>query len=155
MGKLKFGFFSFTGDEGCMMIFIEILNKKYSEWENKIDFRYIKQLKSKNILKDLDYAFVEGAISTEDEVKRLKEVRNNSKSIIAIGSCAITGAPSNHRNFFAKKELNEIKPILKKFKYLDKVYPLSNFINVDHIIPGCPVSEELLTKFIDEAIKNA
>ncbi len=156
MRKLRFGFFSFTGDEGCMMIFLESLNSRYADWLKNVDFRYSKLLREKSELKDLDVAFVEGAISTKDEVERIKKVRKASKVLVAMGACAIDASPSAHRNFFASKELKEIKPILKKFGYLDKVYPLSKFVKVDHQVPGCPMDEgkfvELVERFISKGI---
>ncbi|MBU5558013.1 MAG: hypothetical protein QW751_01210 [Candidatus Aenigmatarchaeota archaeon] len=154
--KLKFGFFSFTGDEGCMIIFLEALNSHFQKWLKSIDFKYSKILREKNEMKGLDIAFVEGAISTKDEVKRIKEVRKNCKVLVAMGACAIDATPSAHRNFFAKKELREINPILKKFNYLDKVYPLSKFVKVDYQVPGCPMDQmkfiELVENFIEKGV---
>jgi coenzyme F420-reducing hydrogenase gamma subunit len=156
MRKLKFGFFSFTGDEGCMMIFLESLNSRLARWQKAVDFRYSKLLREKNVLEGIDVAFVEGAISTEDEVKRIREVRKNCKTLVAIGACAIDASPAAHRNFFAAKELKEIKLVLKKFNYLDKVYPLSKFVKVDHNVPGCPMDEKrfigLVERFIAKGI---
>lgn len=152
--KLKFGFFSFTGDEGCMMVFLESLNYKLSAWQKAIDFKYSKLLRENNELR-VDVAFVEGAISTEDEVKRIKEVRKNCKLLVAIGACAIDASPSSHRNFFGPKELAEIGPVLKKFKYLDKVYPLSKFVKVDYEVPGCPMDESKFVEVVERLIREA
>ena len=151
--KLKFGFFSFTGDEGCMMVFLESLNSRLPAWQKAIDFKYSKLLRKKNDMK-VDVSFVEGAISTKDEVERIKQVRKACKVLVAIGACAIDASPSAHRNFFASKELNEIKPILKKFGYLDKVYPLSKFIKVDKQVPGCPMDEGKFVGLVEQFIKD-
>ena len=154
--KLKFGFFSFTGDEGCMMVFLEALNSRYAKWMKYVNFQYSKLLRSNSKIEGLDVAFVEGAISTKDEVERIKKVRKSSKILVAIGACAIDATPSAHRNFFAAKELKEIAPVLKKFGYLDKVYPLSKFVKVDYQVPGCPQDEtkfvELVERFIKEGV---
>jgi NAD-reducing hydrogenase small subunit len=154
MRKLKFGFFSFTGDEGCMMVFLESLNYRLKRWKDRVEFQYSKILREKNELKGLDFAFVEGAISTKDEVERIKEVRKSCKKLVAIGACAIDASPSAHRNFFAAKERKEITPILKRFGYLDKVYPLSKFVKVDHTIQGCPMDEEKFVEFVDSIVSK-
>ena len=75
------------------MVFIELLNERYSRWKDLIDFRYFRTLKSKNDMTDLDIAFVEGAISNTHEENLLKKVRNNCKRLVAIGSCAFLAAP--------------------------------------------------------------
>ncbi|MFH0830306.1 MAG: hypothetical protein V1887_04060 [Candidatus Aenigmatarchaeota archaeon] len=153
--KLKFGFFSFTGDEGCMMIFVEALNSRLAKWGKGMDISYSKLLREKgNDMKGLDVAFVEGAITNEEEVKRIRAVRKASKKLVAIGECARTALPSAHRNAFAAKELAEIRPVLKKFNYLDKVYPLSKFVKVDYEVPGCPMEEAKFVALIENFISK-
>jgi len=154
MRKLRFGFFSFTGDEGCMMVFLESLNSRLARWNKSIDFAYSKLLREKNELKGIDVAFVEGAISTKEEVGRIRAVRKASKKLVAIGDCARNAAPSAHRNFFKAKELTEIKPVLKKFNYLDKVYPLSKFVKVDYEVPGCPMDEGKFVALVEQFIQK-
>jgi coenzyme F420-reducing hydrogenase gamma subunit len=152
--KLKVGLFSFTSDEGCSMIFLELMNDHFSEWEKVIDFKYFKLLKGKNELKKMDVAFVEGAISTFKEEKRLKDIRKKSKKLVAIGSCAVNGSPSNQRNFFSDDTKSEIKMVLDNFGHRDKVSPLNEIVNVDDSVPGCPMDEnkflEILNKYLKE-----
>lgn len=152
--KLKVGLFSFTSDEGCSMIFLELMNNHFSEWEKLIDFKYFKLLKSKNELKDLDLALVEGAISTFKEEKKLKEIRDKSKKLVAIGSCAVNGSPSNQRNFFSEETKSEIKIVLDEFGHRDKVSALNKIVKVDDYVPGCPMDEnkflEVLNKYLKE-----
>jgi len=77
--KLRVGWFTFSCCEDNTVVMTEIMNDYWQEWKRLIDFRYAKALKSKNVLDELDVAFVEGAISSEDQVKRLKEIREKSK----------------------------------------------------------------------------
>lgn len=152
--KLKVGLFSFTSDEGCSMIILELMNDNFFKWEKLIDFKYFKLLKSKGEIKDLDLAFVEGAISTFKEEKKLKEIRKNSKKLVAIGSCAVNGSPSNQRNFFSEDTKREIKIILDEFGHKDKVSALNEIVKVDDNVPGCPMDEnkflEILNKYLKE-----
>lgn len=100
MKKLKIGIFAFTADEGCAIQFLEILNRKFEDWKKVLDIQYCRLLKSKNKVKGLDVAFIEGAVATYREEEALKEIRKNAKRVVAVGSCAIEGSPSNLRNFF-------------------------------------------------------
>jgi coenzyme F420-reducing hydrogenase gamma subunit len=154
MRKLKVGFFSFTGDEGCMIQFLEILNRKFAEWNDLLDIQYCRLLRSKNRMKGLDVAFVEGAVATYREEKSLKDIRKNSKKIVAIGSCAIDGTPSNLRNFFDEEKLKEIKNILEKFGHRKKVLPLKEFVKVDAEVEGCPMDEEAFIKVLNKYLKE-
>lgn len=154
MKKLKVGLFSFTSDEGCSMIFIELMNNHFFDWEKAIDFRYFKLLKSKNEIEDLDVAFVEGAISTFKEEKRLKEIRENAKRLVAIGSCAVNGSPSNQRNFFSDDTKREIRLVLDRFGHRDKVSALNEIVKVDDFVPGCPMEEGKFLEVLDRYLKE-
>ncbi|MEM4363860.1 MAG: hypothetical protein QXS90_01125, partial [Candidatus Diapherotrites archaeon] len=81
--KLRVGIFSFTGDEGCVITFVEILNYKLKDWKDKVDFVYARILKANNTMNDLDVAFVEGAISNSKELKLLQEIRDKTKKVVA------------------------------------------------------------------------
>jgi len=138
-GKLNIGIFSFTGDEGCVITLVEALNDYIFKWKDFINVKYARVLQRKNKLEDIDVAIVEGAMSSKNEISRLEEIRKNSKKLVALGSCAIDGTPSNHRNFFLEPKLGDIMPLIKKFDLNVKVEPLNKFVKVDDVVPGCPM----------------
>jgi len=142
------------------MQILEVFNKKFSDWEKCIDIKHFRLITPKKDIENIDVAFVEGAISTEHDLNGLKKVRETSKKLVAIGSCAITGFPSNNRNFFDNKTLDKIKPTLAKFKHLEKVEPIKKFVKVDEEINGCPMDAskfiEVMEKYLVEfGVKNA
>ncbi len=153
--KLRIGWFSFTCCEDSTIIFTELLNKHYKEWLKKIDFVHARILRKDtgDIINQMDLAFVEGAISSKSQEKKLKKIRKNAKRLVAIGSCAVLGSPSNQRNFFNQKQLKEIKPILDKFKYKEKVQKLSEIVRVDDNVPGCPMNEKTFLNIMKEHLK--
>src|SRR3989338_4581990 len=91
-------------------------------------------------------AFVEGAISSASQAEKLKQIRELSKTLVAIGACAVTGQPSAQRNQFTTEQLEAIKPILERFSYNEKVQRLDEIVKVDFSVPGCPMDE---AKFIE------
>lgn len=153
--RLKVGFFSFTCCEGCTIVFLEVLNKKYDEYMKKMKIENFRQLRTTSKIKQLDLAFIEGAISTESEIKKLKEIRKKSKKLIALGSAAINGYPSNQRNKFSAEKKKEIANLIEKMHQIKKIEPIKTFVKVDDKIPGCPVEEKLLAKKIEGYLKNA
>lgn len=152
--KLAVGIFSFTGDEGCVITFLEILNYKFKQWSDKVEFRHCRVMKSNNALDGLDVAFVEGAISNEKEVAKLKEIREKAKRVVAIGTCAINGYPSNHRNFFDDARREEIRLILERFGHREKVVGISEFVQVDAVVPGCPIVESAFVQVMEKYLKE-
>jgi len=151
-GKKKVGFFNFTCCEGCTIVLIEAFNTKYDEWMEKIEIENFRALKKVKPIKQLDIAFVEGAISTPSEIKRLKEIRKKSKLLIAFGSGAVSGYPSNQRNSFPPELKKQIEPLLKKLKQKKEILPLEKYVKVDDKIDGCPVDQQTLIKKIDSLI---
>lgn len=152
--KLKVGWFCFSCSEDSTIIFTELLNKHYKEWKNLIEFKAFLMMQKKEEISDLDVAFVEGAITSQAQEKKLKKIREAAKKLVAVGTCAVTGMPSGQRNFFDEKTKEEIMPILFRFQYAPKVKKLSDIITVDDILPGCPMDESqflaLVNKYLHE-----
>lgn len=152
--KLIVGWFSFTCSEDSTILFTELLNYHLDDWKKLVEFRYLKALKTNNFIENLDVAFIEGAISSKKQLDEVKKIRNNSKYVVAIGSCACTGMPSASRNDFGDKEINEkIKWYLSHFDYSDKVIKLSDAIKIDDIVDGCPMSVSVFLEILNKYLK--
>jgi coenzyme F420-reducing hydrogenase gamma subunit len=154
MAKLKVGIFSFTCDEGCTVHLLEVLNDKFFEWKNCIDFQHFRLLQSKSNKKKLDVAVVEGAISSKKEEKEVKRIRKNTKRLVLLGNCAITGEPSNQRNLFDKNTMKEIQPILEKFDYRKRVAAVKELVKADESVPGCPMQEVKFVEVMEKYVKE-
>ena len=153
--KLRVGWFTFTCCEDSTVIFTELLNDHWREWKRLIDFRHARVLKSHNVLDELDVAFVEGALSSQAHIDKLKEIRQKSKKIVAVGSCAVVGLPSSQRNTFGPDDIEAIRePYLEKFKYLPKVLKLADVVKIDAQLPGCPMDPKQFLKLVDEVLKE-
>lgn len=152
--KIKVGWFSFTCCEDSTIIFTELFNTHYKEWRQKIEFVHARIFKKdeSDEIKPMDVAFVEGAISSDTQEARIKEIRKKAKVLVAVGSCAVMGSPANQRNFFNRQSQEEIKPILEKFKYKKKVLKLSDVVPVDETIPGCPMDEKVFLRILNKHI---
>jgi coenzyme F420-reducing hydrogenase gamma subunit len=152
MDKKKIGWFSFTCCEDSTVMFAEILNDHYKDWLPKMEFVHARILRKEvsTELQPMDIAFVEGAISSDEQEEKLKKIREKAKVLVAIGSCAVLGSPSNQRNNFDDKKMEQIAPILEKFRYKDKVKKLADIVTVDSTVPGCPMNEKLFVDLINK-----
>lgn len=150
--KLRVGWFSFTCCEDSSIILTELLNERFFDWKKLIDWRHARIFKSRNLLDDLDVAFVEGAIANDHQAAKLKQIRQVSKKLVAVGSCAVTGLPAGQRNLFGPETQNEIKPILTRFNYAEKVLKLSDVVPVDAVVPGCPMDPEIFLKLLNHLL---
>ena len=150
MKKLRIGWFTFTCCEDSTIVFTELLNTHWEQWKDKITFIHAKVLQNTNKWEPMDVAFVEGAISSQEQEDRLKKIRGLANKVVAIGACACTGLPSGQRNRFDEKTKNEIKEILLKFHHTDMVKTLREIITVDDSVNGCPMSEQAFLTILDK-----
>jgi len=103
---------------------------------------------------DYDVVFVEGFVCNEEQERLLRQARRTSQVLVALGACAMTG------NVFS-----QIKP--EKYEWLkSRVYPpeyqpvthfvkpVSQVVEVDHVIPGCPASSEAAARLFEELTKR-
>lgn len=149
--KLAVSWVTFACCEDSSILFVELLNEHFFEWKEKLDFRYCRLLKNKgNSFDGSDVTFVEGAIATKEDEEELKMIREKSKRLVAIGSCACTGLPSAQRNTFDDSTRREIMLIVERFGHLEKVHPIKDIVKVDYQVPGCPMDEKI---FLDTLSK--
>ncbi|MCX8195193.1 MAG: hypothetical protein N3G22_03765 [Candidatus Micrarchaeota archaeon] len=142
--KLAVSWVTFACCEDSTILFVELLNQHFFEWKEKIDFRYCPVLKERgNSFEGSDVTFVEGAIATKEDEAKLKEIREKSKRLVAIGSCACTGLPSAQRNTFDESTKREIMIVVERFGHLEKVHPIKEIVKVDYQVPGCPMDERI------------
>ena len=152
--KLKIGWFSFSCSEDSTIVFTELMNERWQEWKKIFDFRHARVLQSKNVLDELDIAFVEGAIASEKQAKQLKEIREKSKKLVAIGACAVQGMPAGQRNFFNENQKKEIEALIARFSALPKVLKVSDVVKVDAEVPGCPMDPNEFLKVLEDLRKS-
>lgn len=152
--KLRIGWFTFSCCEDSTIIFTELLNDHWQEWKKLLDIRHARVLQSHNVLDGLDVAFVEGALSSDEHIRYLKEIRSKSVKLVAVGACAVMGLPSAQRNQFDAKKLAEIQPLLDKFAYLPQVKKLSDVVKVDYTVPGCPMDEKKFLEVLSVVLKE-
>ncbi len=152
--KLRVGWFTFTCCEDSTVVFTEVLNDHWQQWRKLIDFRHARVLQAKNVLDELDVAFIEGAISSAGQKQRVEEIRSKSAMVVAVGACAVAGMPSAQRNNFDEKTREEIGFILERFHHLDKVQSVKETVEVDAELPGCPMNPDQFVELVNAALKK-
>ena len=143
--KPRVGFFDFTGCEGCQLSVLNLENQflELLELVEVVEFREIMDER----VDTLDIAFVEGSISRQADVQRLKDIRRRSRTLVALGACADTAGVNALSHFRDLSSLQaEVYGSTALFDDLEQPQPLSAFVPVDVRIPGCPIDgQEFLT----------
>ncbi|WP_457642464.1 NADH-quinone oxidoreductase subunit B family protein [Persephonella sp.] len=146
------GVFKFASCDGCQLAFFDISDRLL-----KLDIKieYFLEAQSENIFNKFDIAFVEGSISTPQQEEKIKEIRKKSKKLITIGACADSGGIQSIRNFMDYEDvLKHVYPSPEYIKSLEKSKPISDYVEVDFEIRGCPINKEQLYEVIISVLMN-
>ncbi len=120
----------------------------------------------KEIPDGIDVFLVEGGIRNEHEEHLLHEIREKSKKVVAFGTCAAYGGIPGLGNLYEVNELLNVVystdstnnkgdiPCEEIPKLTDIVKPISDFVKVDYLIPGCPPTPELIEKVLTAIIEG-
>ncbi len=123
--KIKVLHVDVGGCEGCASLVLRTLPLLLNDFE--IHSKYVEDKVS--LTDHYDIALVTGSIclNDEEEVSKLREVRNVTDIVVALGSCAAVGGVT----LFARGG-QEPKPEHRVWQ------PLGAVIEVDYAVPGCP-----------------
>lgn len=134
----------FSSCDGCQLAFIH-LGEPLLELSNLVDIVHFAEAGPVNENASVDIAFIEGSVSTTDDLQRLKSIRENSRFVVTIGACATSGGIQALRNMHNTGEwIAEIYANPSVIKSLDKSTAIKQHIKVDLELWGCPINQQQL-----------
>ena len=87
------------GCSGCHMSLLD-MDERLIELAAAIDIVYSPLVDTKTFPAQVDLTLVEGSVSTEEDLAKIKKIREHTRLLIAMGDCAITGNVPSMRNPF-------------------------------------------------------
>jgi coenzyme F420-reducing hydrogenase gamma subunit len=102
-----------------------------------------------------DIAFIEGSCSRISDEDRLHDIRERAGIVVALGACAHLGGVNAIRN---KQSLEEVRHYVYS-AYADwfdvyQVRAISEVIEVDAVVPGCPIDREEFLRVVKELMQG-
>ncbi|GCE21159.1 NADP oxidoreductase [Dictyobacter kobayashii] len=136
------------GCSGCHMSFLD-MDERLIELASSIDIVYSPLVDTKIFPEQVDLTLVEGSVSSEDDLAKIKNIREHTRLLISMGDCAVTGNVPSLRNpldpermlrhIYLQHAPSEIVP-----RMLPRVLPVHQVVAVDAFLPGCPPSADVL-----------
>ncbi len=150
------------GCSGCHMSFIDI-DERLLALGALIDLVYSPLVDRKDFPEDVDLTLVEGSVSSEEDLHKIKLVRARTKVLVSLGDCAVTGNVPAMRNPFgvqavldrAYLESTLVHPAVPSQivpRLLPVVSPVHAIVKVDFYVPGCPPSADTIYYFLSEIL---
>jgi len=145
------------GCSGCHMSVLDI-DEALVPLAAKIDLVYGPLVDAQEFPKAVDVTLVEGAVSSQDDLEKVRLVRARSKLVVALGDCAVTSNVPAMRNNIPVKRLLEsiygavptdgVPPLLKH------AVPVHDAIKVDLHVPGCPPPAKAIFFVLGELLEG-
>lgn len=164
MDKVRIATTWLDGCSGCHMSFLDI-DQRLVDIADKIEIVYSPLVDALEIPDDIDVAFIEGAVSNEDDVRKVRLLRERSKLLIALGDCAVTGNVSGMRNTFDVQDV--LKRVYSEETAGEKVVPtegvprlephacpVHSYVAVDAFLPGCPPPSDAILYLVTELLEG-
>jgi coenzyme F420-reducing hydrogenase gamma subunit len=137
--KPKVAFFDFSCCEGCQLAVIDLAPEQLLDLLAVIDIVEFREAISEKS-DSYDIAIVEGSITRDSDIPRLKKIRETAKILITLGACSTIAG------------INALKNFQPKEQYQKDVYPddptkyetaparaIDEVVKVDAFVPGCPI----------------
>jgi NAD-reducing hydrogenase small subunit len=152
------------GCSGCHMSLLDI-DEKLADIAGMIELVYGPLVDFKEFPEGVDVTLVEGAISSEEDAKKIRMVRNRSYLVVSFGDCAVTANVPSMRNQFKISEvlnrgyvenadLHAVPPVEEVPQLLNRARPVHEIVNVDVFLPGCPPPPEAILYALGELLEG-
>lgn len=147
------------GCSGCHMSFLD-LDERLIALAGRVEL-CASPLTDYKDFPETDITLVEGAVANYEHLEHIRAVRRRTKILVSLGDCAVTGNVTAMRNIFKLEDVldrayrqtaavvigipsgNGAVPRL-----LERVQPVHEVVKVDHFIPGCPPSADVIHEFV-------
>jgi coenzyme F420-reducing hydrogenase gamma subunit len=153
--KPKLAVFKFASCDGCQLAVLNLEHELLALAE-RVDVAFFLEASSRIEPGPYDVALVEGSIATEDDLERIRRVREASRMLVTIGACATSGgiqALRNRADVEAWKR--ELYPHPEWIRTLSTSTPISDHVKVDAEIQGCPVDGHQVLRVLLRALLGA
>jgi NAD-reducing hydrogenase small subunit len=164
MTKARLATLWLDGCSGCHMSLLDI-DEAIVAVAQQADVLYGPLVDAQEFPPDIDVAIVEGAVSSQDDLEKIHLVRRNSRILVALGDCAVTGNVPAMRNATPVKAILErlyvdgadagkgvptegVPPLLKQ------AVPLHDVVKVDLHVPGCPPPARTILFVLKELLEG-
>ena len=152
------------GCSGCHMSLID-LDERLLDIFGRADLVYGPLVDVKEFPENVDVCLVEGAVSSEDDLHKIHQVRERTKTLVAFGDCAVTSNVPGMRNpigvqplldraYIENVTLDPQIPTQVVPRLLPTSQPVHKFVHVDVFLPGCPPHADLIYTMLDDLLSG-
>ncbi len=162
MSKAKLATVWLDGCSGCHMSLLD-MDERLLVLAQLVDVIHSPVVDPKEFPEAVDITLVEGAVSSDEDIHKIRNIRKHTKLLAALGDCAVTANVPSMRNSFKTEAIlhrayielatTEAQVPYRSVPLLQpKSRPLHEFVKVDLFIPGCPPSADTIFFAVTELL---
>ena len=148
VGRPTLAVWKFASCDGCQLSLLDCEDELLA-LSRRVRIASFLEMSSARVEGPYDVSLVEGSITTPDDAERIVAVRHASKRLVTIGACATAGGIQGLRNFARAGEY--ASTVYARPEYiatLDTSTPISDHVEVDYELHGCPVDRRQLLEVL-------
>ncbi len=139
MAKPKVAFFDFSCCEGCQLAAIDLEPEQLLDLLAVVDIVEFREAISEKS-DSYDVAIIEGSITRDSDIPRLKKIRETAKILVTLGACSTIAGINALKNFQPKEQYQKAVYPDDPTKYeTTTARAVDEIVKVDAFIPGCPI----------------
>jgi coenzyme F420-reducing hydrogenase gamma subunit len=148
MDRLRLAVWKFASCDGCQLSLLDCEDELLALAET-VEIAHFLEATSRVRPGPYDLSLVEGSITTAHDVERIHEIRGQSHRLVTIGACATAGGIQALRNARDLSALNAaVYPNPEYVEALATSTPISDHVEVDLELHGCPISKAQLLELL-------
>ncbi len=152
--KPKVAVWKFASCDGCQLSLLSC-EDDLLDVVGEIEIAYFLEATTAMIKGPYDISLVEGSITTEHDLHRIRKIRQQSKKLITIGACATSGGIQALRNFADVDEYT--RAVYARPDYISTLRTstaIQEHVPVDFELRGCPINKNELLEVINATLNN-
>ena len=164
MKKIRLATVWLDGCAGCHMSLLD-MDEAILVVSKKVDMVYGPLVDAQEFPKGVDVTLIEGAVSSQHDLEKVRTVRQRSKLVVALGDCAVTGnVPAMRNPHPARKMLeriylegaqeSKVVPVDGVPALLRMAVPVHEVVKVDLEVPGCPPAAKSILFVLGELVEG-
>ncbi|MBM3579068.1 MAG: oxidoreductase [Alphaproteobacteria bacterium] len=144
----KLAVWKFASCDGCQLSLLDCEDELLAV-ADALEIAQFAEATRASVRGPYDLSLVEGSITTPHDAERIREIRKNSRFLVAIGACATAGGIQALRNFADVGEYLSI--VYARPDYISTLASstaLSEHVAVDFELRGCPINKHQLLEVV-------
>ena len=154
MNKPSVAVYKFSSCDGCQLSILN-LEDELLDLVGAVEIAYCLEARRRTLPGPYDIALVEGSVTTPHEAERIRQIRQDAKVLVALGTCATCGGIQALRNFTSVEDLALSVYQHPEFLHtLEKSTPIAEHVKVDLELWGCPVNKYQLLEVVQAILQK-